>query len=169
MRRFRILAKLYQKPFSQVKRDPARRGCGQQKLCSHLELKRLLNRDSRVWFSVFNRTLSNCKNSTWSTNNGCVSSPIPSRPVRPCYWGNNYRMQTQVCNWTCTLRAEEEKSLGVCGDVCVCVCLWGECVGCRLKGAWVTELGVCKLGSVFMWPRTWQRAKAVMLLIVGRT
>lgn len=106
--------------FSQVKRDLAQRGCGQQKLCSHLELKRLLNRDSRVWFSVFNQTHGNCKSSTWSANNGCVSSQIPSRPVRPCHWGNNYRLQTQVCNWTCTLRAEEQKSL------CVCVCVWGS-------------------------------------------
>ncbi|CAG13736.1 unnamed protein product, partial [Tetraodon nigroviridis] len=66
-----------------VKRNPAQRGCGRQKLCSHLELKRLLNRDSRVRFSVFNQTRGNCKSSTWSADNGCVSSTIPSRPICP--------------------------------------------------------------------------------------
>lgn len=46
----------------------------------------------RVWFSVLSQTLDNCKNSTWFTNNGCVSSPIPRPPVCPCHRGSNYRL-----------------------------------------------------------------------------
>lgn len=56
----------------------------------------------RIWFSVLSQTLSNCKNSTWSTNNGCVSSPIPSPPVCPCHRSSNYRLQTRACHWTHT-------------------------------------------------------------------
>lgn len=96
----------------------------------------------RVWFSVLSQTLGNCKNSTWSTNNGCVSSPIPSLPVCPM----PQKQQLQAADSGLpldvhTASAEEQKL--------VRVCVW-ERGGGRLKGAWVTELGVCKLWSVPM-------------------
>lgn len=56
----------------------------------------------RIRFSLLSQTLSNCKNSTWFTNNGCVSSPIPSPPVCPSHRSSNYRLQTRAGHWTCT-------------------------------------------------------------------
>lgn len=80
----------------------------------------------RVWFSMFSQIPSNCKNSTWSTNNGCVSSPIPSSPVCPRHRGSNYRLGPATGRALCRGKGTVD---------CVYMCVWGRQVtGCM--GNW---------------------------------